>query len=418
MRSGAIHYAPISAFIGIWVLVLVLSVTNNYNFKVPNAETVFILLSGISSLFLGYILVAAFIWEDKRHSNNSFYTTPKSLYLNDKLLTFTVLFESILMFLGSYMAMRQIIAMIGSSNIYFTDPLLVRNKVIEIQLHPLGSVPFEYRLGNYFINIGFACTILGGVLFTSESRLKWFGLIPLLSTSFASFVFIKRFTLVSGLVFWGLSFFYVMFYYPKRYTRKLIMRAILVLFTAIGLLSWFTYFIYHARTFYIQNISRMFWRSIYAYIIGGVSSLDIFITKGFALSWGASLFRDIVKWLARFHLMDALSVRPVHEKFVTIAPGLQINTYTFIRTMLEDYGYVGMLVISFLWGGISRWMTEIYENRFSLIRLSFLVLITFSLIMSFYSFYFRGLTTITLWVIVIIVIDKSIGSKMYQLKTS
>lgn len=81
----------------------------------------------------------------------------------------------------------------------------------------------------------------------------------------------------------------------------------------------------------------------------------------------------------------------MHPDFVLIGKNMGINTYTFVRVMYEDFQIVGVLLFSFIWGGTAKYSVIKYFEKPNYTNLYFVLLMTLSLLMSFFSFYFRNI---------------------------
>jgi hypothetical protein len=88
---------------------------------------------------------------------------------------------------------------------------------------------------------------------------------------------------------------------------------------------------------------------------------------------GASGFRSLFKWLARLGLLDPQSVIGVNNPFVAIGSWTKVNTFSFAKTLYEDFGIFGLLIGNVIWGGITRHAIQKLMNHFSLVNLFFVV---------------------------------------------
>jgi hypothetical protein len=120
--------------------------------------------------------------------------------------------------------------------------------------------------------------------------------------------------------------------------------------------------------------------------------------------------------LARLGFWDPQSVLRTNNPFVSIGGWTSINTFSFVKTFYEDFGILGVITGSILWGGATRYLTERVLRKFNMTNFFLLILITFSLVMSFYAFYFEGLTALVLYFVYMKVFDKKlIDKKIYSI---
>jgi len=117
-----------------------------------------------------------------------------------------------------------------------------------------------------------------------------------------------------------------------------------------------------------------------------------------------SLFRNLFRWFARLGIYNPQLVFSTNYDFIWVGFNV-VNTYTYLRVFYEDFGYVGMVILSFLWGWVCHWIIQKYLEKFSLYRLYFVGLIAHALLMSFYSFALLNVIAIVFILLLIRVIE-------------
>jgi len=403
--------SPILIFIGVWVTVFYINSLELYPFHKAGRESLVVLASGILSLVMGYILASL-----------TFYNVPNQardgkqanlpLFKIDVLMKLTIITLAFLAFggLGSF---RVISSLAGGAKYYFVNPFLIRELVVAIQLNEISNVPALYKISGFAISIGMISNIYGGSLFIYKGYRKIFALLPIIMTLFVSLVFIRRYSFVMGLTLWLTSYLYsFQVAYPDQ-SKILIRRMIIMTLIMAGTIFGVSYFVVHVRTFYHPKITEYFYESLYSYFVGGLSSLDVWLHNPNDLiehTYGQTTFKDIFRWLSRFKLWPAEEVKAVHQEFVFISKYRMINTYTFVKAMYEDFNISGVLVLSFIWGFLSKSAVVRFFKDPDYVSLLMVTITTFSLLMSFYSFYFRNIMGPVFWLLCVGLIQKYIKS--------
>ncbi|MEX0929106.1 MAG: O-antigen polymerase, partial [Balneolales bacterium] len=288
---------------------------------------------------------------------------------------------------------------------YVSSPLEVRNTITGIQQNPLVAPPLAYRLGNYMMSVGFVGSILGGILITGTTWKKYMGLLPLVAALIPAILYFSRYVFVNSITFWWLAFLFTSFFYRRERTKKLLIRLFVTSVAVLAFTLSFSYFIFSARNAMWGDFQDAFFETLYVYFAGNIAAFDVFLFEDTALYYGQQTFRTIITWLARLNIWNPGSVHSVHQPFVVISSTQAINTYTFVQTFYGDFGITGTLFLSGLWGAGTRYAVYKYMQKFSFIRLGFVLVMSFSLIMSFYGFYLSNLTTIVFWLVVLYLSD-------------
>ncbi|MEX0721069.1 MAG: O-antigen polymerase [Balneolaceae bacterium] len=391
-------YFPLFLFSGVWCLVVIFSSLNWYNIHSVATDTWILLGSGLYAFISGYLIFTFF---DSDFADLTLKR--KKVQLDEVLIAKTIVVMCLFSFFGTYLVMDALGNIAGNGiSTYFSKPIDIRRAYVEIQSNPLVPAPLSYKLGSYLINFCFVANLLGGALLTSTRKIKWIGLLPLFSAFLTSISIFGRFGIISSLAFLFLSYLIISFFKPDservRLIKNLSVTAVLVVF---GLYFLF-YYIVLARYSIALDLQEYFNKTIYFYFSGGVSALDDFLKTNFTHSYGTSSFRSFFKWLARFGLWPSENINSSYDSFTKVSPSLSINTYTYIRSLYIDFGITGVVFFSFAWGaGVKILLKKVYSN-FNILYLYFAIILIYSSLMTFYSFYFESISLVIFWMIPLI----------------
>lgn len=403
-------YYPLLGFLLIWVAVFTLKSLGLYNIRSVDDDTIHLILISILSLSSGYILMQIY-------SPASTYTTKPILVkiTNIELLLKLVILFSVLQVFGSLLIFYEVAKGIGGYSVYFSRPILVRQFIVGIQ-NGYESVGPLYRIGNYLSNSGFISIFLGGLLFASNSKLRMFGLLAIASLIFTQLVSVGRYRFISGLVFFIVSYLYLSYFHNKELRNKRIIELSIILFVSslsIGLLS---YYVLKFRAPLELDILGLLKKSVYYYLTGGVVAFDNFLNTDYNHLYGQSSFRSFFKWFARFGIWEESNLLSVHNSFTKVAPYYSMNTYTFVKSLYHDFGIYGCIFIPFIWGMIAYKSVDNVINNFSLVGIFWVCLFTFSLVITFFSFYFQSLTLIIYWFINVYLVQHFFNKKIFSIE--
>lgn len=404
-------YLPLCIFLGIWGIVFFLYNLQLYNIYPASSETILLILYGILAFTLGYLFLAIYDIKDISLPQRSLddIIDPKGLFL-------IVLMLSLITFLGASLIFIAVSKELGGYDVYFRIPIAVRNQIVAYQLDPLNPPPVLFILGNYLINIGFAGTLFGGVLFALKSRLRFWGIMIVISFFAASLVTVGRYTLFNSLFFFVLAYVLSAYFLSKDRRRKKLIEIVIYTGLFVVLLSLFTVFLMEIRTtISTQNAIKEFaLKTSYLYVTGGVTALDNFLSQDFSFVYGQSSFRSLFKWLVRFDLWPESNLMYVHEPFTNVTPSIRMNTYTFIKSFYEDFGITGVLLLSFSFGAACKLANYYFLRSFSFIRMSILLTLSFTAMMTFYSFYLHSVTTALFRVLMVALVQYIFLKKIYK----
>jgi hypothetical protein len=105
----------------------------------------------------------------------------------------------------------------------------------------------------------------------------------------------------------------------------------------------------------------------------------------FELKNGIVIFDSFIKWFMRFGILSSENIARVEYKFVDVGSST-MNTYSYIRILYEDFGILGLLSFSYIWGGVTSLATDRLFKRLSLVNLIIVILLSYSFFISFFSF--------------------------------
>jgi len=401
LNSKFVYYLPILLLGMLWLIILGLYSLNPYNFIRVSHSTLFILVIGILSIILGYIYVHAFKYDDylltteDKARNNIIYT--------DVSIKTSIIITTLLGITGAFITILWLANTLGGMRIYELNPLLVRQASVEITKVGSFTMYPVYTIGTYLINFLFIGNILSGLYFGK----KWilYKSIPLVVSFIISGLLLQRMIIVTsfGLLFLSSAFsIYLLPYQQRRKISIPMTGAVLIIFC---LLIGISYVIIKVRMFYLNNIFEIFLKSTYTYLVGTVSSLEMLLRKEIDYTYGEQSFRTIFKWLARLGFIQDFGQYKTHLGFVNIGR-MHINTYTFVRSLYMDYGIIGLTFVGFFWGALTRIIIGKFQKEYTLSYLFWAVILTFSLLMSFYEFYFQGISRIIYWYLLVYLVEK------------
>lgn len=400
-RNYFLHL-PVLVFAVIWLTVVPLYLSSPYNFPNLQGGTKLILFSGIIAVIAGYYLVHYLGTPLEVRIKPSEKTL---VVFNEKKFIIVTTILTILPIIGVILAFTFILNLVGGAENYFTRPLYVRHLIVEFQRSTLGSWSMAFSVANYFISVVYVCNLLGGVAFNFNSKWRYIGILPVIIGAIASALFIRRYVFINAASFWLISFLFSAYLFPYERRAKLLNRFKRVLFIIAIVFIGFTVAILTLRAVTDTALTDFFIESILSYYTGGVGAFNQMVTNNYDYTWGTTTFRSVFKWLDRLHLWDLDKIVGSQLEFVRVGR-TWLNTYTYAYSFYRDFGIIGVLLMSLIWGGLTRYIMGITLYNFSFVKLFWSVSLTFSFLMSFYSFFFDGLSTIVFWALLTWLIDR------------
>ena len=380
-------YFPLLNFIFAWFVVFFIYFLTPIKFFPLSYETVFILLVSIILIVSGYFFYRLFFIESgsilykQDISNPSFYIR-YSLLSKIILVLSGVIISSLITYLIIISKTR------GGITEYFANPIIGRQIVVET--NTLRGWKLPLAVSSYGISLISLTCIIAGVLFSADKIVyKFVSLFPIIIAFSYSIITFSRYNFFSLCLYWLFSVFFISYYLNNK-KRVRVLRQLIISGAVILIIILITsYLIVSLRFFTLpKKISTIFIEQINYYIIGNIIALNKYLSNDISLTWGGSLLRTIFKWLARLGLYESTQVIPQNYEFVKINNTMVSNTYSYVRTLYEDFGIIGLLNLSFFWGISSGFITQLFLNKFQFKILFFVVLMTTSFLMSFYGFYF------------------------------
>lgn len=393
-----------------WIIVLYLHYHNPYNFMTMSIDTLYIILIGLAFIVLGYYTFGSFyVSEPDKLPGDSY-----KVDINEALLGKILLLLSFLAFLGLMIIAIEVAKITNNFKLYFDNPIVVRGLIVQMQEGEIASVSYtRYKLGVYLFSLVKPLATIGGFMSILKSRWKFVGLIPLLLMLINSVINLNRFGLISALGFWFFGRIYSVMYLEAEERKKVLKKTGIYILITLAFIIIFFSFILNIREAYKSNISYFLMRSVYLYFTGSGSAFDKISFWGMKPLYGASSFRSIVKWLSMAGLIDSEHILSYYNNFVNIGQGrvIILNTYTFAKSPYEDFGILGVGIISMFWGITTRYSIERCFKKFTLYNVYFVALMLLSLVMTFYEFFFHGIVVYIFWFFVIYLIQKYLDNR-------
>lgn len=392
------RYFPLLIFVSIWAIILFLYNQQLYNIKDVRPDTLLLTYLSIGALATGYFFMDLFD-PDKKRLNK--LTVDIS---NEKQLWIWYSFFTLLMLIGVILTMKGVASFFdGNLAIYYQNPVKVRHIVVNIG-HGHFSAPLIFKIGNYLINWGLTASFLGGMLFT-QKKYSFFALIIVFVSLLAGVSMFSRYIFINSFGMFAFSYLLFSFLRNKKEQTRIFKKTIYFIILSVALVFGVTYAILSARAFYIDDLTDLFNRLLYFYLVGGLPALDIFIYSDPTQLYGFSSFRSLTDWMIKFGIIPETNLLVAYHPFVKVSTLVEINTYTYIKSFFQDFGLAGVGIMSALWGGITRYSLRALVLKFNIIRLAISAILCFSLFISFFSFYFEGIAMVVFRLIPLIIIS-------------
>lgn len=385
-------FFPMWIFIFVWVLVFALYITSPYPYLDIRSQTIVFIGLSMAGFVIGYMFLPVF-----QKEAIVLYTSDKSgsvkslIEINENSAVKIMTILSVIALIGLSLKLQILGEYAGGVMKYLENPIRARFIVSENVGKITAGYQFAETVAGYISNVNFLGVILGGVFFAAARRHNLVGLIPLVISLLWSAITFQRWVLMMSFIFFLTTALYTVYYLPDKRNKKVIRRIFYLGLVAMTIFVSFSIVLIASRQALFSDIevgSQLDYalKSIHSYITGNVVSLDQYLRQadGSPL-WGTSIFRVFFKWFARLGLYDSVQVLTTNYEFTWTGINY-LNTYTYLRIFYEDFGYIGMVMISFLWGFLTYWIVILYLNRFSLYRIFFVSVFVHSVFMSFFSF--------------------------------
>ena len=154
--------------------------------------------------------------------------------------------------------------------------------------------------------------------------------------------------------------------------------------------------------------------SVTSYISGEIVALDKYLSTFRDYSYGKVLFQNIIKWFVRLGIYDESTLVSYYFNFVKVSKLHQVNTFTYIRPLFEDFGLPGIFFIPYMLGIISGFFYKKIFKKFSFKLLCINTYIFFTIVMSFYNFALINIFNLVLLLMIMVLLDKYLIIRTYE----
>jgi oligosaccharide repeat unit polymerase len=314
----------------------------------------------------------------------------------------------------------------------FGDIIYLSKLIREYSLNPLnifwyrfvysslasGEIEYNFihSLFNYFMLLNNIAIPLSGIYYVFFRKKKILFLAPLILPFIFGIATLQRFTIISNLTYWIFTIFFTMFFLRNDKMQKVQkdffkILGVLFIFIFIIIISVISIRINIDTGGLGKKVIKLGIQSVYLYISGNIVALDQYLIGCEDYKNGAILFNSILKWLARFGLYSTQDVPTKRYLFINIGPAV-MNTYSYIRILYEDFGIMGLLPFSYIWGILTSVSINSLFDKFSLVKLIIANLFVFSMFISFFTFTLHNLTMIIFLVFFGWIIDRLLNRKI------
>ncbi len=386
---------PLLLIVAVWSVVFLFYLTSPYPYLPIHFQTIVLILLSIISFIIGYIGFHIFYTKEINIMKPADVNQVDSRILfYEKTLSKIVVYLSLIAFVGLLYKLLILSSYAGGVWEYLSNPIRARY-IVSSNVNKIGSqYLFKETVVSYITNVNYIGLLFGGILFSVGGKYRKVSYLPLFISTLWSLITFQRWVLLMSIIYYLFSALYISYYLPLEFNKKVLKRIIRIAWIVLVIFLLFTFILISVRqdieesgglssgkNVFVEYVLR----SIHVYIVGNIISLDQFIQNSDHLYWGGSIFKVFFKWFARAGLYDVNQVIRTNYEFTWV--GFEtVNTYTYLRIFYEDFGQIGMILMSFLWGIIYYGVIHIFLKQFSMYRLFFVVVFIHAVLMSFYSF--------------------------------
>jgi oligosaccharide repeat unit polymerase len=385
VNRGFILYSPLLVLTITWVLIFFLFFLNPFDLPGVRLSTLFILLSGLFSIYAGFftpkLLAEGFtirISERSKKEELPFVlSTLKSL-----LLVLTVI-----SFIGIFGQMYLFIRELNEVGKYLVEPEYVRRLFIQAQLGETGINMLYFKLFSHMGSLNPVTVILAGVLSAiPKNKAKLLSVVPVIIAALYSIALLQRVYFVKHYILWLAVSYLTIYFIPEMQKAEARKKFIKKLIIFILLTAFFLLFVLIIRAFFVvgSDLDKLL-NSFYFYTAGPIFLLDKYLVTDPELLHGTSMFRTFVHWFISLDLMEKTLLMDQHYEFYKIYNTIG-NTFTYIRIPYEDFGHIGVIVVSYIWGWVGYLAVSGYLKKFSFVRVGFAAMVIMSFFWSFYGY--------------------------------
>ncbi|MDD5765168.1 MAG: O-antigen ligase [Candidatus Marinimicrobia bacterium] len=408
---------PLCSFIFIWGGVFFLYFTSPFKYNQISPRGWIYICGSLLSFIIGYILHGVLVIDKiSIYRNLSENDIKPIIYIFQEKIKYTIFVLSLLVIIGSVWKLKILGGYVGGIIEYLKNPIRARYYVTLSSGNIVQGYSIYDTFASYLINFNIVNNLLGGLFFVISRKRSLIGWIPLVLATVVSIITFQRWLLLFSICIWVVSGLYIPLYLTTdencRAYKKI---KIAILFLSIV----FAVFVVMLLTLRMDlktevvgqisiSVSDIIKKNLHSYLVGNVVNFDNFIHRFHDYHYGTSILRNIFKWFARIGIYNADAVIPTGYEFSNVG-FISLNTYSYMRIFYEDFGTIGLMILSALWGLFSHWIIMIYKARFSLYRLFFVCLIFHAIVMSFFSFSLLNIIVIGFSLFTILVINKLTG---------
>jgi len=401
IRKSFVLYSPVTILTITWIVVFSLYLYNPFNLEPIRGFTWFVLGTGLLLIYLGFFTAKLLGYGFQVFTT---FDQRNDFPFNIDKIRKVVLVLSIVSFSGVLATMFLFFQLLPSFEIYLLDPGMVRKLLIEASMGEKGiNVPL-FKIANHMASLNSMAIIMAGAI-SSIKRCRFISILPLFVSAVYSLMTLQRVYFIKHYMLWIICSFIFIYFFPAGMQKAAIKRFLKKILLFILIAGSFILFVIVLRTLFDLGVTtdRVI-NSFYFYSAGNIFLLDKYFISDPSFYDGASLFRSFVNWFVGFGLMEKSAVIYPHYEFHKIYNTIG-NTFTYIRMTYEDFGVLGVIVISYIWGWLGFVAINSYLKSFSFAKMGIAAMFIFSFFWSFYGFAWSHLTAILLMFFQLYLVD-------------
>jgi len=391
IRKGLFLYSPALVLTITWLITLFLYFINPFNLEEIRAYTWFVMLSGLACIYLGFF--TAKLLADRFVLEPTVFSTETYPFDVDKLRTLLIIL-TILSFIGVVVKMYMFVQQVPSLDMFLTNSREVRKIFIRVESGEGINVPL-YKFFSHMASLGGLSIIIAGTL-SNIKKNTIITIMPLFVSAIYSVMTLQRVYFIKHYVLWLASAFLFVYFFPRAMQKLAFKKFLKKIFFAVFIAGFFLLFVLIIRALFDLGVTTdKVINSFYFYIAGNVFLLDKYLMIDQSYFLGTSLFRSFAAWFVGFGLVEEGALIAPHYEFYKIYNTFG-NTFSYIRIPYEDFGIIGVIIVSYIWGWVGYYSTRILLKQFSFLKLGFSAMVLLSFFWSFYGFAWTHLTAILL----------------------
>jgi len=379
---------PLSSYTIVWYAMISFYHLKLIKYDELSVETWYVIIIAYVSFFLGIIgyFASQHSIKNSKIDINCGNEYPKTLFIsreNSKIFFGLTLLLGLLGLLGALQAWIVLLSLYGS--------------VTKVLLH-LGAL-YQMRVSGelegilpYTSIFSFASIFFAGIHSATKSRITLVSLLPLVALIIKEVAMVGRAGILFGFVEYGFTFLFASSIIRDNFKIASNNKAKLILSVTISVILFLASitFIknlrggsdsYSGKTRAIKALegATFISPSIYLYLSGHIGVLNKYLEKDIEKArFGENTFQLVYNSLNKFEITS----RPNGYQKGYYIP-LWVNTGTFIRELLADFGIVGTMLFIYLLGYL---VTHSWVRFFSNNNIVHLAILVFLMIIIFFSF--------------------------------